>query len=431
MQLITYDIRLMTFTYDGAGNRVAKYVSQSNDTGSVSDNDYYVRDAQGNILATYHETQQYKASYGLPIAWVNPVNTSVRTGLGSAHTFNSEWTVPQYATNGNFTAALLSESVEYPSFVSAELSSPVSKFMNNSSAVYTNMLMNSPAWVVPATQYDAAGGHALLFQPCLMNTFSLNNTSLGTPFLANLFGNPNPSMNQYVLGLMCTSGDMTLINALAVLMGRPTDQVCATEAASLMPFLPAAPTLMSMFHTLATQHASQFKTYMIAISTDNTIYTDPYYSTALPSTLQPIVNTYGIHTTVTTFFDSWSGGHSELTTVNSANSPLTVKYNESPITKCFRACPDGSGYPLLLLAGYAQSLAAVGYPLLSLTLPMSQPSPRPQASPLPHCPAPMCCRKTTTTLPSMTSTGHLVSASNSTTHHSSMLIMTILQRRIK
>ncbi|MBS1690231.1 MAG: hypothetical protein JSS96_15990, partial [Bacteroidetes bacterium] len=60
----------MTFVYDGAGNRVAKYVSQANDTGSVNDNDYYVRDAQGNILATYHQTQVYKQDAGLPSHWV-------------------------------------------------------------------------------------------------------------------------------------------------------------------------------------------------------------------------------------------------------------------------------------------------------------------------------------------------------------------------
>ena len=42
----------MKFKYDGAGNRVAKFVI---DKDIVSENDYYVHDAQGNILATYHE----------------------------------------------------------------------------------------------------------------------------------------------------------------------------------------------------------------------------------------------------------------------------------------------------------------------------------------------------------------------------------------
>ncbi|MGN6568098.1 MAG: hypothetical protein ACTHJ0_09105, partial [Flavipsychrobacter sp.] len=41
-------------------------------------------------------------------------------------------------------------------FVNGQLSSPVSEFMNNSPAVYTNMLMNSASWVVPNTQYDLA-----------------------------------------------------------------------------------------------------------------------------------------------------------------------------------------------------------------------------------------------------------------------------------
>ena len=42
----------MQFKYDGAGNRVAKY---SADASNNQNNDYYVHDAQGNILAIYHE----------------------------------------------------------------------------------------------------------------------------------------------------------------------------------------------------------------------------------------------------------------------------------------------------------------------------------------------------------------------------------------
>jgi len=49
------DNSTMEFTYDGAGNRVEKsYLKHSGDTDYIR-NDYYVHDAQGNILAIYHE----------------------------------------------------------------------------------------------------------------------------------------------------------------------------------------------------------------------------------------------------------------------------------------------------------------------------------------------------------------------------------------
>ncbi|MGN6568100.1 MAG: HNH endonuclease, partial [Flavipsychrobacter sp.] len=90
--------------------------------------------------------------------------------------------------------------------------------------------------------------------------------------------------------------------------------------------------LMGMFHTLQTQHPTQFLSYMTAITTDATLYADQYYAGALPPKLQPIVNAYGVKSRVTAFFDSWSGAHAELTSVNSTNALLQVKYNESPLT---------------------------------------------------------------------------------------------------
>ncbi|MCD6011792.1 MAG: hypothetical protein K0Q79_1654 [Flavipsychrobacter sp.] len=60
------DTTYMAFRYDGAGNRVKKsHVKPVYGSGSLpilemtQDNDYYVRDAQGNILAVYHEDAYY------------------------------------------------------------------------------------------------------------------------------------------------------------------------------------------------------------------------------------------------------------------------------------------------------------------------------------------------------------------------------------
>ncbi|MGN6568048.1 MAG: hypothetical protein ACTHJ0_08855, partial [Flavipsychrobacter sp.] len=100
--------------------------------------------------------------------------------------------------------------------------------------------------------------------------------------------------------------------------------------------------LMGMFHTLQTQHPTQFLSYMTAITTDATLYADQYYAGALPPKLQPIVNAYGVKSRVTAFFDSWSGAHAELTSVNSTNALLQVKYNESPLTYV-NALDDAAG----------------------------------------------------------------------------------------
>ena len=57
------DSNWMSFEYDGAGNRIAKRTSQLTSAGMGERNDYYVHDAQGNILAIYHETAAYNVPH--------------------------------------------------------------------------------------------------------------------------------------------------------------------------------------------------------------------------------------------------------------------------------------------------------------------------------------------------------------------------------
>ena len=51
------DTSSMRFVYDGLGNRVAKSYSKINSSGQTIRSDYYIHDAQGNIMAIYHAHQ--------------------------------------------------------------------------------------------------------------------------------------------------------------------------------------------------------------------------------------------------------------------------------------------------------------------------------------------------------------------------------------
>ena len=53
------------FIYDGSGQRVSKNQTIITDTGHVTQNTYYVRDASGNILAEYNSRQVYREGDGL------------------------------------------------------------------------------------------------------------------------------------------------------------------------------------------------------------------------------------------------------------------------------------------------------------------------------------------------------------------------------
>lgn len=54
----------LVFDYDGSGNRIRKQII-NNSTGTLENSTYYMRDAQGNILATYDESYGGTASFKL------------------------------------------------------------------------------------------------------------------------------------------------------------------------------------------------------------------------------------------------------------------------------------------------------------------------------------------------------------------------------
>ncbi|MBL7705486.1 MAG: hypothetical protein JNM21_08035 [Taibaiella sp.] len=102
------DSSVLRFDYDGMGQRYMKtYVSAVNDT-TVEKGEYYVRDAQGNILAIYKAESRYELS---PVTvWENVIQPAI-SYVGPA-AFINNFLTPAYSNNALYQNYMISTGVE-------------------------------------------------------------------------------------------------------------------------------------------------------------------------------------------------------------------------------------------------------------------------------------------------------------------------------
>ncbi|HXS36372.1 MAG TPA: hypothetical protein VN721_06700 [Flavipsychrobacter sp.] len=360
----------MTFVYDGAGNRVAKYFTQINDTGSVPEtqnNDYYVRDLQGNILAIYHENYTYKDAPLTPSGWVIPVDDAARTYIGGTspgHSLNSGFFIPNYASIGAFQTQVIKSSQYNGTFTTSELNHPPSYFMSASSAIYQNMLTGSSGWVVPLGTYEATP-HPVL-GPAYQAMFAANNIGLAQTLTAALFSDPNTTTQTTVLEIMCSTGNNNLMNQFASMVGVAPNANCNTTAANVQVALEGmSPTAIATdWKNLYSSNPTQMQQFLNLLAYNSTVYSESYYvgtGGQLLPVIQNVLSTYGNPTNVEPFFDQWTGAAAELRAVNTTASLLQIPYNASPITYV-NALDDASGdHTIDTAVAAVPGLSYVGY----------------------------------------------------------------------
>ncbi len=139
--------QVVYYDYDGMGNRIQKEVV--NDLGAPGEehkSEYYVRDAGGNILATYRRDKIYKST-------ILALNHSIAAvSLPDYHTFISGDLWPL----SNFKAALMAEALaNLPNWVDSELAAvPPSVYYAANSTWESNMLGSTNDWVDSLRAYQ-------------------------------------------------------------------------------------------------------------------------------------------------------------------------------------------------------------------------------------------------------------------------------------
>ncbi|PQJ10493.1 hypothetical protein CJD36_010985 [Flavipsychrobacter stenotrophus] len=195
----------MQFRYDGAGNRVAKYFSTGSDTGTNQTNNYYVHDAQGNILATYNEKTRFTME---PITFIHLAHRGMRSTVGGDENFNNLFITPEFAGVAEFQDMLLNRSADNGDFIRQQTDHPVSYFLNSTGRL-KDFIYSDPSYLPALVASDIKAEQPIL-APAINNYFKNGGEDDVRTVLSLVFS--DPGLQQHALGLLCAAhnGDSTL-----------------------------------------------------------------------------------------------------------------------------------------------------------------------------------------------------------------------------
>lgn len=194
----------LVFAYDGAGNRYMKTLASSSGDTTLEKSDYYVRDAQGNILAVYKDESRYVMTKQ---QWIEYVTLQFVTQCG-IDKYVGNLITPYFSQNGVFKDKIMEEVSGNESWVNTQLATkPVSFYLNTSSSIYLNFLVNMPdhqAWFKDLAAYNVGGNQNILTAAVKTNVAQMGGGGL---FLQGILGR-NLLARMDVMGLLCVSSDV-------------------------------------------------------------------------------------------------------------------------------------------------------------------------------------------------------------------------------
>lgn len=153
----------VSYYYDGLGNRVRKVNSKSIiGIGDKFEGDYYVRDAAGNILATYRVNSTYSK-----IKMIGASNL----GLGSSPAFPT-FVNQRVASIGDYLVSFSSRAInDMPAWVATQTDKPISFYLENGGGLYSEIMVSSlsPDYMNDIQQYSIDNSGMELFSTAFVN----------------------------------------------------------------------------------------------------------------------------------------------------------------------------------------------------------------------------------------------------------------------
>lgn len=320
------------FYYDVQGNRFAKVINQEYDTMYTDEGDYYVRDAQGNVLATYRSQVNYK--YDKLVA-MSALNNSVISNAS----FNDLKNViidEGYTNNSDMASAIAALVADNIDWAENDISSHnVSFFPLNNSAVYNNMVNNGTDYIVPLFQHNSGSVIGSAWKE-MYNASDVTRIDEWTDALYS-----ETTMTTTLFEYMCDadpSGDY-LIADLLTEYGLIATGVCTTDAANIATAVNgggvnAMEDLSGYLQDLYSNHTSYFESYIDELVQSSTIYNYSGYTDDPNGTLLPVVQetvyNYGDDTEYGNFLDNWIDAYDYLMATNDLENLVLVRYEDDP-----------------------------------------------------------------------------------------------------
>ncbi len=320
----------MLFDYDAAGNRVAKYFTKNISGGSQEDNEYYVRDAQGNILAIYHEDIEYNVIDMFLVTEAHDEYTSLGGGTGP---YIRDWVAVDFGLEEAFTDAIMTYSLRDPGFTDWQTDHPVSYFLENSNKLYTDIMAGSASYVIPLVEYDQAGSDSVL--SLAMKAAALDDPANLTSTIAELL--TDSAIAAHACGLLCEAGADSLLSDAMGYEALDTFIVCDTALALLYPQLGSiannpqlAAGLAGQLTTAGSHHPDEFASFLELLAVDTVIFGDANFGDPqgqYVAQMQDLLYGFAEKERMLTFFDSYVGAEQLLYQFAGTTDLLKVVYS--------------------------------------------------------------------------------------------------------
>lgn len=326
------DTTEMVFRYDAMGNRVAKEHTRQTDTNYIGNNEYYIRDAQGNILAIYRRESSWKWTKGLRYyTALNDISGS------TSQTDLADYVGPLYSIDPNFTN-------QYTDYVANIGNGWMETNINNTSVsaflpyngLKDRMLQGGQEYVGPLYTYTQSNSVNIIGD-AWKGMFANNDPGDIDGWTMALFNNPDATAVQTICEILCNADNSGNIMADIASwysldnLGTCTDKAEDLEAALKMSGDYAQ--FASYMSALYGNYPTDFDGFLDALAADNTTMTNPYYmgmGGVLAPALQQELVSFGNETDLYDFFDNWGDGMNQLQTVADMSELNEVLYNMDP-----------------------------------------------------------------------------------------------------
>jgi len=318
----------MDFFYDGAGNRISKVYNQQHDTFNSNEGDYYVRDAQGNILATYKSEMRYK--YVKIIAYKN-INDQIRTHVGTGPFIS--YVEGTYHVNNDMATAISNVIAGNSGWSGPYVEGlGAAYFAENGYSVRENLILNGDDYIIPLFEHNSA--HVI--STAWKEMFAAEDSLYILQWTKALFG--DGSMTSYLFEKMCDAdpaGDFLMAEML-IGYSLITSGNCVTDAGVVAGQLGGTPSdadlvvLAGYLTNAYLNGTAEFEYYLELLAGDNVIYNHSYYTGAGGKLLPAVQNevfTYGNMSDYYDFLNNWDDAYDYLVTTNTMEQLIMTQYS--------------------------------------------------------------------------------------------------------
>jgi RHS repeat-associated protein len=327
----------MRFVYDGAGHRVAKYYSQLNANNTVNreKNEYFVHDAQGNILAVYKHEKKYDYEYIKPMkATIADASAWMRTTLGTT-TYIEEVLARDFIRDGDFEAAITPYITQYGNSLPPK---PAGLYLDLDKSLSELLIHNSAEWVDSLRQYGAEYGNPMVISAPIATAFVDQNYELSNHIMHTFMSTPDTLKRRQVLSAMGTTisnAAMSILYHTHQLLDLSIDSTMDVDAlASNLVARVQDPALLAQSLSnsmIAGRDTTDFVPYFDYLTEPTTgILSDAFYTKTVPYLSQTAVGQYGDMGFVSMFFKDWSQSYNRLINLLGPIGLYKMEYYESP-----------------------------------------------------------------------------------------------------